>query len=142
MTKEEKIKEAWGEYWDSLTEKARDRALRSDGYVFHQDLAEELLKGEDAIYLQFKGINASNISICRPQSLKGIEDNNGWIKIESEEDLPKDEEEGYFSSGIMDEKGRFKQIKRDYLATTLKSIFQMEKITHWKPIVKPKPPIY
>ena len=34
-------------------------------------------------------IEYGGVGKFRPKSLKGIENNNGWIKIESEEDLPK-----------------------------------------------------
>ena len=38
-------------------------------------------------------IEYDGVGKFRPKSLQGIENNNGWIKIESEEDLP---ERGYY----------------------------------------------
>ena len=35
-------------------------------------------------------IDMSGVGKFRPKSLRGIENNNGWIKIESIEDLPKE----------------------------------------------------
>ena len=35
-------------------------------------------------------IDMSGVGKFRPKSLQGIENNNGWIKIESEKDLPKE----------------------------------------------------
>lgn len=67
--------------------------------------------------------------------LISLEHNNGWIKVESEDDLPKIEMQDCF---IMDKKmgvivGRF--------TLSEKSIW-LENATHYQPIEKPKPPIY
>ena len=76
----------------------------------------------------------------RLKSLQGIEDNNGWIKIESESDLPK-------------EKGNFYTMDRFYETNPCMEFFDpdnlvsmnerwMYRFTHYQPIIKPKPPIY
>ena len=71
----------------------------------------------------------------RPKSLRGIENNNGWIKIESAADLPK--EDGFYwvidseASEVIDryfEKGNhdfFKQFS-----------------SHYHPVIKPDLPLY
>jgi hypothetical protein len=65
-----------------------------------------------------------------PKAIQGIETNNGWIKIESEEQfelIPNgeyhwyDEIHGYYENG---------------------DIPNYKKYTHYQPITKPKPPIY
>lgn len=74
-------------------------------------------------------------------------ENNGWIKIESEDDLPKDFTtcyiitiysyntivEAYYSDGERSFKPRDKYSTWSYL---------YDEITHYQPIIKPKPPIY
>ena len=79
------------------------------------------------------------IGIWRCKSLQGIENNNGWIKIESEKDLPK-------VSGLY--------FGKDYEFGTDMMYFDFEtkkwedsngylqNVTHYQPIKKPKPPIY
>lgn len=75
----------------------------------------------------------------RCKSLQGIENNNGWIRIESEKDLPKE-------SGLY--------FGKDYEFGTDMTFFDFEtkkwedsngylqNVTHYQPIEKPKPPIY
>ena len=68
-------------------------------------------------------------------------DINDWIKIETENDLPK--EDGAF--WIMDKElglklGEWKQAPS--LAEHIKACeFWVKRATHYKPIVKPEPPI-
>lgn len=71
----------------------------------------------------------------RPKSLQGIEDNNGWIRIESEEDLPKKGANCHFilKNGVC---GIFVDIgDSEYL--TLRN-----RGTHYQPIEEPLKPIY
>jgi len=81
-TKEQVIKESYGEYWEELKELISD-----NGWVSFFD---DKTRIRDIFHSQ------ENISVSpnynnnwRPKSLQGIENNKGWIKIESEEDLPK-----------------------------------------------------
>lgn len=62
MTKEEKIKEAWGEHWDSVKNHHQyDGWINRWAWDFRNDLEMEELNGK-------------NISpLVRPKSLKGIE---------------------------------------------------------------------
>jgi hypothetical protein len=70
----------------------------------------------------------------RPKSLSGIENNNGWINIESGEDLPKD--------------GQYWTISSNDGQMTTNRIwskqwnFNHRYISHYQPIIKPEPPIY
>jgi len=72
-----------------------------------------------------------------PKSLVGIHDNNDWIKIESESDLPKENTnchilytDGSYSTDL-------------FLITTNQFRSNSWKyITHYQPIAKPKNPIY
>ena len=73
------------------------------------------------------------IGIWRCKSLKGIENNNGWIRIESEADLPEKE----FYKGYNTYPVNFK-----CNSYGLYKYYKSKEITHYQPIEKPKPPIY
>lgn len=130
MTKEEKIKEAWGLAYDEVK-----HLLTDNGYIQSVDLAHIRLNLRSYnLDLNYNDIDA------RPKSLKGIENNNGWIKIESEDDLPK--ENGYFftKSDVWWEP----YYRIDVFCGKLANSFENGKscFTHYQPIQKPKPPIY
>ena len=90
MTKEEKIKEAWDNkdgsnkevwagYWNY--NKAKEHGMDKDGWI------------------KVCGYEPGEGMVCdymRPPQLEGIENNNGWIKIESEDDLPKENIECFY----------------------------------------------
>ena len=83
--------------------------------------------------------------VCRPKSLSGIENNNGWIKIKSEDDLPKltmlNKDNKYW---IFNSNGKIGDLPLSWLHT-FKEMGKREKtnniITHYQPIIKHKPPI-
>lgn len=77
MTKEEKIKEAYGENYNPHN-------IDENGWMKYS-LWMHFFKKVDADYDEFDNRNM----VVRPNSLIGIENNNCWIKIESENDLPK-----------------------------------------------------
>jgi hypothetical protein len=72
----------------------------------------------------------------RPKSLKGIENNNGWIKIETEADLPTDKTIQY--STCKDKK----VFQSTVNCGTVKHWFNICKITHYQPIKKQEPPLF
>jgi hypothetical protein len=130
MTKQEKIKEAYGEYWETVRDYVDKNGwcntywnlfLISDR---EQKPAREPLK-------------------WRPKSLAGLEHNNGWIKIESEDDLPKLTIEyhvvlnGKKSKALYAGKNRWFVNENDFPKTT-----EIHGITHYQPIVEPELPIY
>lgn len=78
-SKQEVIQEAYGEYWDGLSGAAKVCALSNNGII------SPLISGCGIIPRDFITYNDMGF---RPRSLKGIENNNGWIRIESEADLP------------------------------------------------------
>lgn len=63
------------------------------------------------------------------------EENNGWIKIESENDLPKDGKVFW----VMKKEYDYPIIERLY---NNDSNYWMDIFTHYKPIKIPQPPIY
>ena len=76
--KQEAIKNAYGEYWDNVKDYVDENGWASYPNVQKHDY--------DFGKLEFK----DGCTFLRPESLQGIENNNGWIKIESEADLPKE----------------------------------------------------
>ena len=72
----------------------------------------------------------------RCKSLQGIENNKGWIRIESKDDLPK-EEGNYFIVRNNNEVGASYFIPNNDF-----SVIDWRYITHYQPIEKPKLPIY
>lgn len=136
MEKKEKIKEAWGEYWERLSDVQKLLALDNNGYTsigyseyqskLHVDLKKSKLFDVDAN--------------TRPKLLQGIETNNGWIKIESEDDLPKEviECRTCFYNG----ENYIEGIVKKRSPQELSRLKYINEITHYQPIEKPKPPIY
>lgn len=139
MTKEEKIKEAWGEYWERLSDVQKLLALDNNGYTsigyseyqskLHVDLKKSKLFDVD--------------SNTRPKLLQGIETNNGWIKIESEDDLPKEYGEYYFRTTyntMITYSGWYSSSDKKFYDRN--HYFEIIDVTHYQPIVKPLKPIY
>jgi len=118
MTKEEKIKEAYGKYWNEI----KSATCNKTGWVMSD-------------YFDCRDYNIDcdlddDNFLWRNKSLQGIENNNGWIKIESEDDLPK-EPEFYW---VIDKNGIMHQVH--YKDITVRYC------SHYQLIQKPKPPIY
>lgn len=125
MTKQDVIKNAYGEHW----EKVKD-VVTNDGFIPNWH------------YVQY-GILDCELKIMdgslnyRPKTLQGIEDNNGWIKIESKNDLPKERIVCWWFDKHQGEIcGEFLNNGKDEVN------FILANATHYQPIIKPKPPIY
>jgi len=130
MTKQEKIQESYGEYWETVKDFVdengwtQNRLLIPDFKI--RNYASKRVKGQMLTYKY------------RPKLLQGIENNNGWIKIDSAEDFPKKDIECYVTNNI----GRIQfaefelENQRFYVENT-----RMYP-THYQPIIKPNYPIY
>ena len=121
--KQEAIKNAYWEYWENVKD-----YVDNDGWI-NNSIPKFTFGQLKNLDLEYK-----NDIFFRPKSLKGIENNTGWIKIESEDDLPKES----FNYWIF---------QSDLRAVTMKDFYDNKKYygvkaTHYRPIVKPKPPIY
>ena len=131
MSKEEKIKEAYGEYW----EKVKD-FVDENGYIDGVMIKNKIGIVPNNFIEKFQPL----VSMFRPKSLQGIENNRGWIKIESESDLPSENIDCYF---ITHNKEIF---KGEYIKSidNFKSGSELYngRVSHYQPITKPKPPIY
>jgi len=132
MTKQDKIQEAW-------TALVGDKypLLRLDGNGFSDWRCRKLMPNTcwDMLYDKIKsGVKypfSGGDLIYRPKSLQNIEDNNGWNKIDSRADLPK--EEGMYL----------------FLFTNHRQVEQWHEegisiggATHWRKIVRIPNPLY
>lgn len=118
MTKQEIIQKAYGEYWDNLKDSVDENGYANlDNTFSYEDIGLELQDNEN----------------WRPKSLKGIESNNGWIKIESKNDLPKEQTSNFvrLNNGQIIQSFYYGQIS-DYI----------NKVTHYQPIITPREPLY
>ena len=88
MTKEEKIKEAYIEvFGEKRIRSIMNYVYKGNGFIAGFVLLDLKLDiKNEKLERKFNGVVYS----YRPKSLQGIENNNGWIKIESEKDLPKE----------------------------------------------------
>ncbi|QWA38853.1 hypothetical protein [Chryseobacterium sp. ZHDP1] len=116
MTKQDKIKEAYGSLWEYVS-----KHVDEDGwcrtFTFKNRFQTE-----------------STSEKWRPICLSDLEKNNGWIKIESEKDLPEEN----WNYWIMQSDNRISNMK-DFFDN--KKYFGV-KATHYQPIKIPKPPIF
>lgn len=136
MTKEEKIQEAYGEYWEEIKE-----FINEDGWMFYDNNEDLKQSGINLMVDIRKNISDEDMFI-RPKSLQGIENNNGWIKIESESDLPKESVTFWILDKELGVKsGEWKQAPNE--SEHKKACeFWIKKATHYQPIIKPELPIY
>ena len=83
MTKEEKIKESYREYWETV----KDHVDENGWFV------KDAFKMIDLHYHDLSSIidfvHDHSTDEMQPKEIYGIKDNNGWIKVNSEEDLLK-----------------------------------------------------
>lgn len=131
MTKQEKIQEAYGKYWEQVKE-----YVNKNGWC-----SVRRGVGFDEIISNLSWETRTGNQYCwRPKTLQGIEDNNGWIKIESEEDLPMTNGKiiQYFfvtKSGNITENGYSDLMKN-------KKIQYSKVYTHYQQIIRPREPLY
>lgn len=128
MTKQEKIKEAYGECWEKVKNNVTE-----NGWI---DTRFFSLKDSGIKYIQSKSHEGLTLVFShRPLSLQGIENNNGWTKIESENDLPKKSGHYWVKRG--------NEICTNYIIYPESySLAFIKHLTHYQPIQKPEPPIY
>lgn len=141
MKKLAAIKNAYAEYWEQLPNEAQQQALQNNGFIQSQFSENTTGSLFDCIKMEtiktYDGAFGVPSFIFRPITLKNIETNNGWISIESEEDLPKDYEISYHAWNSEGD--------RDYYVANMWTIinrYHLGSVTHYQPIEKPKPPIY
>lgn len=143
MTKQEKIKEAYGEFYDKVKNNIDDQGwctMINESNEFVSPTCLDLGMSREYYDNNIEGgyFSDSNTHKWRPKSLHGIENNNGWIKIESEADLPK-ETDHYLVYNKINNGIEVDYIDHDYESHSERWV---EFNSHYQPIQKPKPPIY
>ncbi|WP_407478450.1 hypothetical protein [Elizabethkingia anophelis] len=132
--KEQAIKAAYGEYFIKEN-------IDENGWT--NNPPEGMLKSIPCEAKEMHITFGSPETWCRPRSITGIENNRGWTRIESEEDLPKDDYFGdLFEVGFLDESGFFHHDKKRCSFKSLKWMYEKKLITHYQLVEKPKPPIF
>ena len=124
MTKQEKIEEVYEGFKGRVDENGWANFMAVE--FFGHDNLNSKIKGEKLIY--------------RPKSLSGIESNNGWVKIECEDDLPK--EVGHYWTIDKFMKTNPTQDFYDPKLICFKNSRWYDRISHYQIIEKPKLPIY
>jgi hypothetical protein len=139
-TKQEVIQSALTENWDLLFDSEREHSLQNDGWIPNTGLK---LINKITFDIKEMHITYGNPEQwLRPKSLAGIETNNGWTCIESEDDLPKEKGDYWviwdgrivitYWYGKDNQYADLEKQNRDW----------MKVVTHYQPIIKPLPPIY
>lgn len=130
-TKEEAIKEAWGEHYDLVKDDLND-----DGQIYIDDIGFNVF---DQIMILCNYDSVTEL-LTHPK-LQGIENNNGWIRIESEMDLPKNFTNVY----CLDKYGNMficESRSKHFFCHTNGWLYNYYDFTHYQPIIKPKKPLY
>lgn len=131
--KQEKIKEAYGQYWDLVNDQ-----IDENGWLDQKGIHKPLPG------LTMDVLNPYDPKYCyymRPVSLAGLDDNNGWISIESEADFPKNKLDHSFVYSLKE--NMISSIQLNIVRNDqIEELFEDDWITHYQPIIKPKPPIY
>ena len=121
MTKQETIAKAYGEHWETVKDFVDENGLiRYDNYKYFKLFLFDRMVAYD-----------SKCVFWIPKSLKGIENNRGWNILKG------------MKNEIHHDGDIWILNKRGNIELWLESQFlPIGYATHWKPIVKPEPPIY
>lgn len=139
MTKEEAIKEAWGSFYEIGKPDANGWVRMST--ATNKEVRDHFLSNEDLYDSKVEELPDSYKTFFRLKTLSGIEDNNGWIKIESEADLPTDKSLHYDICRLK-EGELFLSDKAIGYSNLMRHWYQGELLTHYKPTDKVIRPIY
>lgn len=124
--KQKAIELAYGEYWDRVKDFVDVNGWCS---VRRKVNFEEIT---NKLGWQCK---IGNQHSWRPKSLSGIEDNNGWISIEREDDLPKEDEKYWI-------KDKCNNVEILTFKSNENCPIWRTQITHYQNIEQPSKPIY
>lgn len=125
MTKEERIQESYGKYWEGLSIPAKNCALKHNGYI------GPIISNLGEIPRDF--VTYDNLGF-RPISLIGIENNNGWNLIE---DLDIEDNEYVLFLRHYEGEG-----EPPIFTSPLSEDFEDGYFTHWKRIDISKSPLF
>lgn len=130
MTKKEKIKEAWGEYYEE-----NKKRIDENGWFNWFGRSREKMKQRQQLLVDNRNLFDKDKYSYRPKELRGIENNNGWIKIKSEEDLPNDD--AFYYKICINNKPR-----NDYSLSVIeirRYYYNLNNVTHFQKIITNEP---
>lgn len=128
--KQEAIRLAYGEQWEKVKNSIDENGWVESGYF---DTIPNLISANENFTSpkQYKADERNDdYFLWRPNSLFKLEQNNGWISIESEDDLPT-EPNFYW---VMDKDKTMHQVHYEDININF--------VSHYQPIQKPKNPIF
>lgn len=126
-SKQDAIKKAYGEHWDKVKDYVDENGWASYPNVQQHDY--------DFGKLEFK----DGCTFLRPESLQGIENNNGWIKIESDDDIPKND---MYVHIVFNKKMNIAFLCDGEFFAPNKEKYNKKGVTHYQPIETKKQPIW
>jgi len=141
IAKQKAIKEAYSEDYERIL--SSDYGIDKEGFSdFYAHYNETNLHG----YEIYSGHSPKDTIRVRPLGLGAkldmLKNNNGWIKIESEADLPKEEIDCHFVYKVNDNRYQTFGVWDKKLNSFWSGALKIENVTHYQPIIKPQPPIY
>jgi len=133
--KQEAIKKAYGEYWGKVKDE-----ITEDLFVPYR-----LLEDSEGITFDFQTMHivyGKPGPFVRPIILRGIETNNGWIKIEEDgSNLPKEKCVCFLFNKRGDTES-FAFGQQAYFGSLTETEYILKYFTHYQPTIKPQYPIY
>lgn len=135
IKKQEAIRLAYEEYWEEMKP-----FINESGWFDKNSFYNKLFSFN---YEQINILFAHKEDFMIPKSIENIEDNNGWISILSEEDLPKEKisyevwRNGYESRATYAGSDRWFVPHNDFPKTT-----KVAGITHYAEPIKRQSPIF
>jgi len=132
-SKQKAIREAYGEYFEEMKTFINENGWFNKNSFWNNTFSFGVYENIDLLFTHKE-------DFMIPTIISNIETNNGWIKIESEADLPEESDTYFTYSEVWWEP--FYRI--DVFTGILKNSFTNGKscFTHYQPIIKPQPPIY
>ena len=126
MTKEVVIQKAYGKHWETVKD-----IIDENGWCSKRKKInfEVMKKDFDIAYDNYDSYT------FRPKSLNGLENNNGWFKIE---DKAQRNTANTIDIVFTDKGNIYSYATYNNFA----SIYEIEKITHFMQTQKPNPPVY
>lgn len=128
MTKKELVKNAYEQFYEYV-----EKSVDENGWVKREEHSG-FMRNHFYLGNNIETKVVDKVEYWRPKTLEGIKNNNGWILIKSEADLPKES----YNYWIM---------QSDGLIQTLKEYEENKKYwnihpTHYQPITKPNLPLW
>lgn len=135
----EAIKKAYGGYWEEMSPFVDENGWFDKNSFYKNIFSFEVYQSQDLIFTH-KDDNMI------PTSIAGIENNNGWIRIEEDgSNLPK-EPYGLYTvlskDPIFVEEPKNQGIEEFWVNDENKVKDWISNYSHYQPIIKPEPPIW